>query len=169
VKRRSLLAATTAWLAACATNTSPDQRRRDLTAAEIVTVDPGVLRAAVLVDARVLVQAVVIELREKGQPERFLIRLQQPAAIDRRLAPAPSGRGWQVFALTADGTSTLLTVRQLLLSRAGGPEGIAVSVAAQPAMVPADLVAALPLRIEMLVDNGRGWFTLSQSTVDLRR
>jgi len=44
-----------------------------------------------------------------------------------------------------------------------------VSVAAQPAMVPADLVAALPLRIEMLVDNGRGWFTLSQSTVDLRR
>jgi hypothetical protein len=168
VRRRSLLAATAAWLAACATAPAPDARRRRLTAADMLAVEPGVLRAAVLTDTRVVIQAVVIELRETGKQERFLIRLQQPVAPDLALPPAPPGRRWQVFALAADGATTLVTVRQLLLSRTGGPEAIAVTASAQPAMVPADLVAALPLRIEALVDNREGWFTLSEGTLDLR-
>jgi hypothetical protein len=43
-----------------------------------------------------------------------------------------------------------------------------VTVSALPAMVPADLIAALPVRIEMLVDNREGWFTLGEGTLDLR-
>jgi hypothetical protein len=41
-------------------------------------------------------------------------------------------------------------------------------VSAQPALVPAELIAALPVRIDMLVDNGEGWFTLAEGTLDLR-
>ena len=168
MRRRSLLAATAAWIAACASAPPPAAKRRGLTAADVFAVEPAALRAAVLTDARVMVQAVVIELRELGKQERFLLRLQNAAAADPGLPPAPSGSAWQVFALNTDGVTTLVTVRQLLLSRVGGSDDIAVSVSAQPAMVPADLLAALPVRIAMLVDGREGWFTLAEDTLDLR-
>ena len=41
-------------------------------------------------------------------------------------------------------------------------------MSARPALVPAALIAALPVRIEMLVDNDEGWFTLGEGTLDLR-
>jgi hypothetical protein len=156
-----------AWLAACAT-APPLVKRRSLTAADVFAIEPAVLRAAVLTDTRVIVQAIVVELRQAGAQERFLVRLQQPVALDPALPPAPAGRAWQVFALGADAATTLVTVRQLLLSRTGVADAISVSVAAQPAMVPADLLAALPMRIEMLVDNREGWFTHADGTLDVR-
>jgi hypothetical protein len=164
VRRRALLVAGVAGLAACAS--APPTPRRALAAADLFALDPPVLRAAVLVDARVLVQAVTIELRPLAGDDRYVVRLQQPVAPDSRLPAAPAGRAWQSFALGADGTATLVGVRDLLKARA---TAVTVAVAALPAMVPADLVAALPLRIDLLVDNGEGWFTQADATLDLRR
>jgi len=167
VRRRLFLLATAGWLAACAT--APEEKKRRLTGPDIFAVDPAVLRAAVLTDARVTIQAVVIDVRSPALDERFVMRLQQPAAVDRRLPPAPDGLAWRVLALSADATATLVTVRKMLASRLPGPEGLEVTVSAQPALVPADLIAALPVRIDLLVDNREGWFTLGEGTLDLRR
>jgi len=170
VRRRALLAAIAAsWLAACASTPPQASRQGKFSAADVFAVEPAVLRAAVLTDPRVLIQTVVIELRVPAQDEHFVIRLQQPATPDPRLPPAPAGRAWQAFALSPDGVTTLVTVRRLLASRDVEPGGVAVAVVAQPALVPADLLAALPLRIEMLVDNRDGWFTQADGTLDLRR
>ena len=167
MRRRTLLAATAACLAACVSPPAPRAKRR-LTGADVFAVDPAVLRAAVLTDARVTIQAVVIEVRSPALDERFVIRLQQPAAADPRLPPAPQDLAWRVLALSSGEAATLVTVRQMLASRLPGPEGLAVTVSAQPALVPADLLAALPVRIEALVDNREGWFTLAEGTLDLR-
>jgi hypothetical protein len=166
LRRRLFLLAAASWLAACAT--APEQKKRRLAGTDIFTVDPAVLRAAVLTDARVTIQAVIVDLRSPALDERFVLRLQQPAAIDRRLPPAPEGLAWRVLALSAEATATLVTVRRMLASRLPGPEGLAVTVSAQPALVPAELIAALPVRIDMLVDNREGWFTLGEGTLDLR-
>ena len=167
MRRRALLAAAVASLAACATPPPPAATRR-LTGADIFRLDPAVLRAAVLVDDRVLIQAVVIELRPLAQEERFVIRLQQAAAADPRLPAPPPGRSWRMLALSPEAAATLVTVRQMLASRSAQPDSVAVSVSAQPAIVPADLVAALPIRIALLVDASEGWFALEESTLDLR-
>jgi hypothetical protein len=161
-----LLVAAAGWLAACAT--APEQKKRRLTGADLFAVDPAALRAAVLTDARVTIQAVVIDLRSPALDQRFVIRLQQPAAVDRLLLPPPTGLAWRVLALSADERRTLLTVRQMLAARLPGPEGLVVTVSAQPALVPAALIAALPVRIDLLVDNREGWFTLGEGTLDLR-
>jgi hypothetical protein len=161
-----LLVAAAGWLAACAT--APEQKKRRLTGADLFAVDPAALRAAVLTDARVTIQAVVIDLRSPALDQRFVIRLQQPAAVDRLLLSPPAGLAWRVLALSADERRTLLTVRQMLAARLPGPEGLVVTVSAQPALVPAALIAALPVRIDLLVDNREGWFTLGEGTLDLR-
>ena len=166
MRRRLFLLAAASWLAACAT--APEQSKRRLAGTDIFAVDPAVLRAAVLTDARVTIQAVIVDLRSPALDERFVLRLQQPAAVDRRLPPAPEGLAWRVLALSAEAAATLVTVRQMLASRLPGPEGLAVTVSAQPALVPAELIAALPVRIDMLVDNREGWFTLAEGTLDLR-
>lgn len=167
MRRRLFLVAAAGWLAGCAT--APEEKRRRLTGADLFAVDPAALRAAVLTDARVMIQAVVIDLRSPALDERFVLRLQQPATIDRRLPEAPDGLAWRILALSAEERRTLLTVRQMLASRLPGPEGLEVTVSAQPALVPAELIAALPVRIDLLVDNREGWFTLGQGTLDLRR
>jgi hypothetical protein len=166
VRRRLFLLAGAGWLAAC--TTAPEVRKRRLTGADLFAVDPAVLRAAVLTDARVTIQAVVIDVRSPALDERFVLRLQQPAAVDRRLPPAPEGLAWRVLSLGADGATTLVTVRKMLASRLPGPEGLEVTVSAQPALVPAELIAALPVRIDLLADNREGWFTLGEGTLDLR-
>jgi len=166
VRRRPFLLAAAAWLAGCAT--APEQKKRRLTGADLFAVDPAVLRAAVLTDARVTIQAVIVDLRSPALGERFVLRLQQPAAVDGRLPPPPEGLAWRVLTLSADGMTTLVTVRRMLASRLAGPEGLEVTVSAQPALVPAELLGALPVRIDMLVDNGEGWFTLAEGTLDLR-
>jgi hypothetical protein len=61
VRRRLFLLAGAGWLAAC--TTAPEVRKRRLTGADLFAVDPAVLRAAVLTDARVTIQAVVIDVR----------------------------------------------------------------------------------------------------------
>ncbi len=165
MRRRSFLLAAAGWLAACAT--APEQKKRRLNGADLFALDPAALRAAVLTDARVTIQAVVIDVRSPALDERFVLRLQQPA-VDRGLPPAPEGLAWRVFALSADAATTLVTVRQMLASRLAGPEGLVVTVSAQPALVPAELVAALPVRIDMRVDNREGWFTLAEGTLYLR-
>jgi predicted component of type VI protein secretion system len=167
VRRRLFLLAAAVCLAGCAT--APEEKKRRLTGADIFAVDPAVLRAAVLTDARVMIQAVVIDVRSPALDERFVLRLQQPAAIDRGLPPPADGLAWRVLGLSAEERRTLLTVRQMLASRLPGPEGLAVTVSAQPALVPAELIAALPVRIDLLVDNREGWFTLGEGTLDLRR
>ena len=171
MRRRALLAAAGGWLLAACTTVPPQlTKKRAVTAADVFALDPAVLRAAVLTDTRVIMQAVAVELLAPAQDERFVIRLQQPAAVDPHLPSPPAGRAWQVFALTAEGTTTLVTVRQLLASRTPvANDAVAVSVSAQAAMVPADLLAALPVRIELLVDNREGWFQHSEGTLDLRR
>ena len=166
MRRRLFLLAAAGWLAGCAS--APEPAKRRLTGADLFAVEPAAFRAAVLTDVRVAVQAVVVDVRSPALDERFVLRLQQPAAVDRRLPPAPEGLAWRVLALSAEGTTTLVAVRQLLASRLPGPEGLEVTVSALPAMVPADLIAALPVRIEMLVDNREGWFTLGEGTLDLR-
>lgn len=166
MRRRLFLLAAAGWLAACAT--APEEKKRRLTGADIFAVDPAVLRAAVLTDARVMIQAVIIDVRSPALDERFVLRLQQPAAADRGLPTAADGLAWRVLALSAEARATLVTVRQMLASRLPGPEGLEVTVSAQPALVPAELMAALPVRIDMLVDNREGWFTLAEGTLDLR-
>lgn len=166
MSRRQFLVAAAGWLAAC--TTAPEEKKRRLTGADLFAVDPALLRAAVLTDARVTIQAVIIDLRSPALDQRFVIRLQQPAPFDRRLLPAPDNLAWRVFSLSGADAATLITVRQMLASRLPGPEGLAVTVSAQPALVPAELIAALPVRIEMLVDNREGWFTLGEGTLDLR-
>jgi hypothetical protein len=165
VRRRWFLLAAAGWLAGCAT--APEEKKRRLTGTDLFAVDPAVLRAAVLTDARVMTQAVIIDVRSPALDERFVIRLQQPAAIDGRLPEAPDGLAWRVLALSAEAARTLVTVRQMLAARLPGPEGLEVTVSAQPAMVPADLIAALPIRIDLLVDNREGWFTLGEGTLNL--
>ena len=166
MRRRLFLLAAAGWLAACAT--APQQKKRRLTGSDIFAVDPAVLRAAVLTDGRVTIQAVIVDVRSPALDERFVIRLQQPAAVDRRLPPAADGLAWRVLALSAEVATALATVRQMLAARLPGPEGLLVTVSAQPALVPAELIAALPVRIDMLVDNGEGWFTLAEGKLDLR-
>lgn len=166
MRRRLFLLAAAGALAACAS--APEQPKRRLTGADLFAVDPAALRAAVLTDARVAIQSVVIDVRSPALDERFVLRLQQPAAVDHRLPAAADGLAWRVLALSAEARATLVTVRQMLASRLPGPEGLAVTVSAQPALVPAELIAALPVRIEMLVDNREGWFTLAEGTLDLR-
>jgi hypothetical protein len=166
MKRRTLLVAAAAGLAGCAA--APPPPRRELSAAALLAADPAALRAAVRTDTRVLVQAVAIDLRLPE--ERFVIRLQQPAPTDAwltRLDPAPEGQGWQVFAAGAQAATTLVTLRQMLAS-AGVVEAIAATVSAQPAMVPADLVGRLPMRIDLRLDD-RGWFTVVDGRPDLRQ
>ena len=167
MKRRALLAMAAALLAACAKPPAPAARRR-LTGAEIYAVDPAVLRAAVQTDERVVLQGVAIDLRTVGESERYLVRMQSRAAGDTRLPAAPKGRVWHVYGLTADGATTLVTVRKMLMARGTAADALEVTVSAQPGMVPADLLGAVPLRIDMLLDNRDGWFTLVDGVVDLR-
>jgi hypothetical protein len=160
-----MLAAAAAWLAGCAT--SPAPTLHTLTAAELFAARPAALRAAVLTDARVLVQAVVLDLRPPD--ERFVVLLEQPAPVDDwlvRLNPPAAGREWRVFSPSAEAAATLATLKQMLAGRVAA-ERIAVTVHARPAMVPADLVAALPLRIDLLLDD-RGWLTVADGAIDLR-
>jgi hypothetical protein len=168
VKRRALLAAAAAALAACAAPTPPATAKRKLTGAEVFAVDPAVLRAAVMTDERIVMQGVAIDLRTIVDGQRYVIRLQQRAAADPRLPAAPKGRSWRVYALGADATATLNTVRQMLVTRGTAAEAVEVTVSAQPGLVPAELLGAVPLRIEMLVDNRDGWFTLGEAILDLR-
>jgi len=168
VKRRALLVAGAGLLAACAKAPPQPPARRLLTGADLYTVDPAALRAAVLTDERVVLQGVAIDLRTVGESERYLVRMQSRAAVDTRLPPAPKGRNWQVYALTPEGAATLVTVRKMLIGRGTTPDALEVTVSAQPGLVPADLLAAVPLRIDMLLDNRVGWFTLVDGVVDLR-
>lgn len=166
MKRRAVLAAAAACLAGCAT--APAPTRHTLTAAELFAVEPAAVRAAVLADERVLVQAVVFDLRPPG--ERFVVLLQQPAPIDAwllRLSPPPPGRRWSVFAPGAEAAATLSALKPMVLGGAAAAGPAAVTVSAQPAMVPADLVAALPVRIDVLLDD-RGWLTVAEGALDLR-
>jgi predicted component of type VI protein secretion system len=161
-------------LAACAAP-PPVPPPAGLTVERFFAFEPARLRAAVLTDARAIFQAVdlnVVEQMPQQPPANYVIRLQQPLATDPRLPPAPPGRNWQVFALSAEATTALATVREMLLSRPRGqaPAEIRVSVSAQPALVPADLMAALPLRIDLLLDDRDGWFTeVGPTTLDLSR
>ena len=176
VKRRALLVAAALLPAACATgptqpaSTAPTQR---FGVEQFYSVDPAVLRAAVLTDTRALFQAVDLDVSVKAPaaPARYVIRLRRSLAVDPRLAPAPAGQAWQVFALTTDDALALVTVRQLLLSQPREQAGeVGIVVTAQPALVPAALAAALPLRIDMLVDNRAGWFTqVEQTLLDTRK
>jgi hypothetical protein len=168
VKRRVLLAAAAATLAACAAPPPPPAAKRRLTGADVFAVDPAVLRAAVMTDERIVMQGVAIDLRTIADGQRYVIRLQQRAAADPRLPAAPKGRTWHVYALGVDAAATLNTVRQMLAARGTPAEAVEVTVSAQPGLVPADLVGAVPLRIEMLVDNRDGWFTLGEGRLDLR-
>lgn len=167
MKRRTLLVAA-AGVAACTAVPKVEAPARAFTAADLFSVEPALLRAAVQTDPRAVVQAVDLDLRVGA--ERFVIRLQQPAAVDARL-PAPSPpRRWQVFALAPAEYATLVTVRQLLQERLAAPGSrLELTVVAQPAMVPSELLAALPLRIDLLVDNREGWFTHFNGALDLRR
>jgi hypothetical protein len=167
VKRRALLAAA-AVLAACAAPPPAPAGKRRLTGADVFAVDPAVLRAAVLTDERVALQGVAIDLRTIVDGQRFVIRMQTRAAPDPRLPAAPKGRAWHVYVLSSDGMSTLATVRQMLAASGTAPDAVEVIVSAQPGLVPADLLGAVPLRIEMLVDNREGWFTLAEGAIDLR-
>jgi hypothetical protein len=45
---------------------------------------------------------------------------------------------------------------------------VEVTVSAQPGLVPAELLGAVPLRIALLVDNREGWFTVGEGNLDLR-
>lgn len=167
MKRRALLAAAAGLLAACASPPAPSARRR-LTGADIYAVDPAVLRAAVLTDERVVMQGVAIDLRTIVESERYLVRMQSRAASDPRLPQAPKGRTWHVYTLTPDGAATLVTVRRMLMDRGTAADALEVTVSAQPGLVPAELLGAVPLRIDMVVDNREGWFTLVDGVVDLR-
>jgi len=167
VKRRALLAAAAGLLAACAKPPPPPVRRR-LTGADLYVVDPAVLRAAVLTDERVVLQGVAIDLRTVGESERYLVRMQGRAAGDLRLPNAPKGRAWHIYGLTPDGAETLVTVRKMLMARGTAADALEVTVSAQPGLVPADLLGAVPLRIDLLLDNRDGWFTLVDGVVDLR-
>lgn len=167
MKRRALLAAAAVALAACVSPPTPPRRQR-LTGADVYAVDPAVLRAAVLTDERVVLQGVAIDLRTVGDGQRYVIRMQQRATADPRLPAAPKGRAWHVYALSADGATTLTTVRQMLAARGTAAEAVEVTVSAQPGLAPAELLGALPLRIDMLVDNRDGWFTIAEGVLDLR-
>jgi hypothetical protein len=167
VKRRIFLLACASGLAACATAPKEDIRTRPFAATDFFALDPAVLRAAVLTDERAVFQAVDIEVR--AGTDRYVFRLQQLQPSDPRLPVAPAGSRWQVFALSSDQAAALGTVRQLLSSRAAGAGETKVAVLARSALVPADLLTALPLRVEMLVDGREGWFTqIAATTIDSR-
>ena len=163
MNRRALIVAVALMPLACATAPVPTAPRQSFGVEQFFAVDLATLRAAVLTDARAVFQSVVLDVAvqvPQQPPARYVIRLQRPLAIDPRLPPAPAGSNWQVFALAEGDAATLATVRQLLLSQPRGQVGeIRVAVSARPALVPADLAGALPLRIDMLVDNRDGWFT----------
>lgn len=168
MNRRLLLAAAAAALAACATPPPAPATKRKLTGTDVFAVDPAVLRAAVMTDERIVMQGVTIDLRTIAGGQRYVIRLQQRAAADPRLPAPPKGRAWHVYAPGADAAAALITVRQMLAAQGTSAEAVEVTVSAQPGLVPADLLGAVPLRIDMLVDNRAGWFTLAESTIDLR-
>jgi hypothetical protein len=173
MRLRPLLAAAAVALAACASAPTAPVADPGLTTERFFDLDPAVLRAAVLTDPRVVFQAVDLNITVRSPqqpPSRYVIRLQQPLAPDPRLPPAPAGRGWQVLALAAQDALTLATVQQLLLSQPRGQGGeIGIAVTALPALVPAELVSALPLRIDLLLNNRDGWVTqVGATTVDTR-
>jgi hypothetical protein len=162
MRRRTLLAVASLLPAACAAPSAPmrpaAQPRLDIE--RFYKLDPAMLRAAVLSDSRALFLAVDLDLTvQSPESARYVIRLQRPLAIDSRLPPAPEGQSWRVFGLTAADVATLATVQQLLTSQREQAGNVDIAVSARPALVPADLAGALPLRIDLLVDPREGWFT----------
>jgi hypothetical protein len=138
---------------------------------EFFALDPNALRGAVRTDARARYEAVVIDIDLKLQGQaavRHALELRSLQAGDARLAPAPAGRRWYVFALGAQGEAVFRDLRQrLTAARRDGNNEIRIGIGARAAEVPPDLARALPMRLDLLLDPREGYFTLfKETTVD---
>jgi hypothetical protein len=171
VKRRAVLAA--AALAAGCTSVplTTMWRLRSFGVEQLFALDPTQLRAAARVDSRARMRNVTIgvdvEPADRSTPRSYVIPLDQPAA-DPRLEPAPPGRRWYAFALSAQGLGEYTRIKQNYASVPKGSRGKVTIAAADDGSVPPDLMRAFPLRLDVLLDPAEGYFTLiSETTLDL--
>ncbi len=155
-------------------------RLRRLWLGGMTALDPRVLRLAVCVDPRVRVSGARVEVRaelpddgsgsartRRGSASIPALQATLPLAAlrggDNGLPPV-DGLAWRVHALSAEGARAF---RKLAAAFVDLPRGaqITVRVGARDSRAPAELRAAFPLRIDLLLDPADGWLTL----VPLRR
>lgn len=170
--RRLLLLAPTVLASGCLSiPVSTLWKLRSFNIDEFFALDPSALRGAVRTDARASYEAVVIDidLKMQGQaPVRHALELRSLQAGDARLAPAPAGRRWYVFALGEQGEAVFRDLRQRLTAvKRDGNNELRIGIGARAAAVPPDLARALPMRLDLLLDPRDGYVTLfKETTVD---
>lgn len=138
----------------------------------LLAVDPAQLRAAALVDARATMKDVTMKISlapKDGKPVDYSILLTEPVSGDPRLSPAPAGRRWNIFALTAEGQRDFMRMRESALALPPG-SSLTIGLSAREGTFPPELARRFPLRLDMLLDPQDGWFTvLKDSELDLSK
>lgn len=128
-----------------------------------LAIDPAQLRAAALTDARATMKDVTIRVtlapKGGGTSRDGVIVLTEPVGRDARLAAAPAGRRWNVFALTPEAQREFKALREAAVQMPSG-SSMTIGVSAREGTVPPELMARFPLRLDLLLNTADGWFTL---------
>jgi hypothetical protein len=167
VKRRALLGLTLLAAGCTSIPVSTLWRLRNFGPEQLFALDPMQLRAAARVDSRALMKNVTIAIDVQsadGSTRRaYVLPLEQPVQ-DPRLERAPVDRRWFAFALSKPGLAEYERIKREYASLPkGGRSTIRVS-ASDAGTVPAELMRAFPLRVDVLLDPAEGYFTLINET-----
>jgi hypothetical protein len=140
--------------------------------AALLAIDPKDLRAAALIDQRATMKDVTMKVTlgpKDGTPVEYQVLLTEPINRDARLAAAPKGRRWEIFALTPDGQRDFLRMREAALKMPAG-SSLRLQLSAREGNVPPELTRRFPLRLDLVLDAKEGWFTVLKDTeLDLTR
>lgn len=167
MKRRALLAVAIALAGCTSIPVSTLWRLRNFGPEQLLALDPTLLRAAARVDARAAMKNVTIAIDVEppdGSARRsYVLPLEQPVP-DPRLERAPADRRWFAFALSKQGLAEYERIKREYASLPKGGRGTIGVSASDAGALPADLMRAFPLRVDVLLDPAEGYFTLINET-----